>query len=105
MKVFIYATEGQYQGLHGIYSQEVTEVRDRAEADEIGHDMAYDLIESYGLEDEYEDDEDGIESELYWSVHLIADEYADRSVEELDEICAYEDYKTFTEKYCGEELL
>lgn len=34
MKVYIYATEGTYQGLHGVYNCQVVDVSDIEEANE-----------------------------------------------------------------------
>ena len=107
MKVFIYATEGIYQGLHGIFDQQVTEINDIEEGDMLGHEMAEGLISSFGLEDEYYD-EDGeyiMDPEFDYVIYPIADEYISMSDEELDNIAYREGYETFIEEYCGEELL
>ena len=47
MKVFIYAYEDSYYGLHGINTQLVCEVRDIDEAREIGLESAYEVIDMY----------------------------------------------------------
>lgn len=52
MKVYIYATEGTYQGLHGVYNCQVVDVSDIEEANEYGYEMAFNVAESYGLTDE-----------------------------------------------------
>lgn len=88
MRVFILATEGIYGGLHGIYDFDVVDVESFDEADEIGREMSYGLIESYGnimesLENEIDPDleenskewedalVDVIESDLEWTVYQI----------------------------------
>ena len=55
MQVYIYATEGIYQGLHGINWCGVVDVDSIEEANEWGYENAIDLISSYGLEREYEE--------------------------------------------------
>ena len=50
MQVYIYATEGIYQGLHGINWCGVVNVDSIEEANEWGYENAIDLISSYGLE-------------------------------------------------------
>lgn len=100
-KVFIYAVEGMYQGLHGVYWQGVVEVDNRKEADDWGREMAYELIESYGLEEEYEDSFIDYYSECYWEVHEIKPTLL--SVKELDEICGDLDRDAFIEEYCYQE--
>ena len=54
MRVYIYATEGIYQGLHGIYNCQVVDVNDIEEANDYGYEMAYNVAESFGLNDEDE---------------------------------------------------
>lgn len=45
MRVYIYATEGTYQGLHGIYNCQVNDIE---EANDYGYEMAYNVAESFG---------------------------------------------------------
>ena len=88
MRVFILATEDIYRGLHGIYDFDIVDVESFDEADEIGREMSYGLIESYGnimesLENEIDPDleenskewedalDDLIESDLEWTVYQI----------------------------------
>jgi len=107
MKVFIYATEGIYQGLHGIYNQKVLEVKNIEEADWAGVEMSNSLIEEYGLEDDYYD-EDGeyyVEPDFNYLIYAIADEYASMSDKELTNIAYNMGYEDFIDKYCGEELI
>ena len=63
MQVYIYATEGSYQGLHGINWCGVVDVDSMEEANEWGYENAIDLIYSYGIERGYEDSE--MEEEVY----------------------------------------
>ena len=102
MQVYIYATEGIYQGLHGINWCGVVDVDSIEEANEWGYENAIDLISSYGLEREYEDSE--MEEEVYWEVHKIRSDIQMTS-KELDEIAARYDRDTFIEEYCEEECL
>lgn len=104
MKVFIYATEGLYQGLHGIYSQDVVEVDDIEEAKQIAIEMSDSLISDFGLEEEYEDSNFDIEYNCL--VYSIRYEYENAyTCAELSDIAYNEGYEYFIEKYCGEELL
>ena len=102
MQVCIYATEGIYQGLHGINWCGVVDVDSIEEANEWGYENAIDLISSYGLEREYEDSE--MEEEVYWEVHKIRSDIQ-MTTKELDEIAARYDRDTFIEEYCEEECL
>ena len=102
MQVYIYATEGIYQGLHGINLCGVVDVDSIEEANEWGYENAIDLISSYGLEREYEDSE--MEEEVYWEVHKIRSDIQ-MTTKELDEIAARYDRDTFIEEYCEEECL
>ena len=117
MKVFIYATEGMYQGLHGIEGMCVTEINSIDEGNAIGKEMAYDLITSFGLEDEYAmsqsdyDEEsgefpewNGEAEELYWNIYEIKDEYKDMETRELDSIVCNLGHESFIKEYCGKEL-
>lgn len=102
MQVYIYATEGIYQGLHGINWCGVVDVDSIEEANEWGYENAIDLISSYGLEREYEESE--MEEEVYWEVHKIRSDIQ-MTTRELDEIAARYDRDTFVEEYCEEECL
>lgn len=106
MRVFIYATEGFYQGLHGIYNQCVTEVDNFEEAESIGRDLAVSLVEDYGLEEDYYDEEDEyiIDPEFNWIICRIDDEFNHISTADLDSIAYDMGYEDFIEKYCVEEL-
>ena len=100
MKVFIYATEGLYQGLHGIEAFEVTEVGNLKEAECYAEEMAQNLIDDYGLEEEYEE----FEPEFNYSIYAIADEYLGVSTADLNDIAGREGHEDFIRDYCGEEL-
>ena len=102
MKVFIYATEGIYQGLHGIYAQSVVEVDTPEEAEVIAWDLAGNLVDEFGLEEEYE--ESGFEPEFDYSIYRISDEYAKATVGELEDIACNEGHESFIKDYCVEEI-
>ena len=55
MLVYIFACEASYGGLHGMYDEDVVEVRDMEEANEYGYEMALGVVESYGCFDDEED--------------------------------------------------
>ena len=102
MQVYIYATEGIYQGLHGINWCGVVDVDSIEEANEWGYENAIDLISSYGLEREYEESE--MEEEVYWEVHKIRSDIQ-MTTRELDEIAVCYDIYTFVDEYCEGECL
>lgn len=107
MKVFIYADELMYQGLHGIEDHRVVDCSSLREAEEIGREMSIELIHSYGeLEDEYLDengefDEEAAYEDCEYSVWHIADEYLNMDNNELDYIAYTEGVETFVNKYCA----
>ena len=78
MKVFIYAYEDKYGGLHGIYDQTVVEVADMKEANMIGNDMSWGVIDSWGLsqdyDEDYEDEEFEVEYGTEWIIYKIRDD-------------------------------
>ena len=104
MKVFIYAYEDSYYGLHGINTQLVCEVRDIDEAREIGLESAYEVIDMYS---DYLLEEDGSyderESALY-EIYKIKDSI-NFSEEELDNICSRKNIDDFIEEYCDNDNL
>ena len=102
MQVYIYATEGIYQGLHGINWCGVVDVDSIEEANEWGYENAIDLISSYGLEREYEESE--MEEEVYWEVHKIRSDIQ-MTTRELDEVAGGRQRDTFVEECCEEECL
>ena len=96
MLVYIFAYEGSYGGLHGMYDEDVVEVRDMKEADEYGYEMAEGVVESYNCFNEE------VEEELEWRVYKIKEGIS------ADEACAalgsYEE-EDFVAEYCEEEML
>ena len=112
MKVFIYACEGQYQGLHGMYEQGFYDVESVEEIDDIGNEMAEDVIVLYGLIDNYDDAEEGCDPwecymEFYgkeWSAWKVREDL-NLTDEDLERISRTEDYETIIEDYCEKEAL
>ena len=98
MLVYIFAYEGSYQGLHGMYNEDVVEVQNIKEADEYGYEMAQDVVESYGCFDEDED----IEQELEWRVYKIKEGI---SAEEARTALGSHDEEGFVAEYCEKEVL
>ena len=98
MLVYIFACESSYGGLHGMYDEDVVEVRDMEEANEYGYAMAEDVVESYDCFDEDED----IEQELEWRVYKIKKGI---SVEEARAALGSYDEEGFVAKYCEKEVL
>ena len=98
MLVYIFACEGSYRGLHGMYDEDIVEVQDMEEADEYGYEMAQDVVESY---DCFDDDED-IEQELEWRIYKIKEGI---SAEEARAALGSYDEEGFVAEYCEEEVL
>ena len=72
MFYLIRATEGQYCGLHGIEAIEIVNCSDYNMANEIGVDMGYELVDSYGfVKDEYQP-EDGKENDMITTIYHAA---------------------------------
>lgn len=110
MRVFVYACEDMYHGLHGIEDMRVVEVSSVEEADEYGLEMSRDVIESYDtLKDYYfedEDDEeayeDAVSEALEWYVYPIDEEKAkDISTGKLNRLACELGHKLFVDEYCG----
>ena len=97
MLVYIFACEGSYGGLHGIYNADVVEVQDMEEANEYGYEMAQDVVESY----DYCFDEE-IEEELEWRVYKIKEGI---SAEEARAALGSHDEEGFVAEYCEGEVL
>lgn len=111
MRVFIYACEQMYGGLHGIEDKRVVEVDSFEEANEYGEEMSRDVIESYdtlGDFDEYEDEEAYEEAFLEnreWHIYPINEEVCkDFSTEVLDKVAYDLGYELFVKEYCGKEI-
>ena len=98
MLVYIFACEGSYGGLHGIYDADVVEVQDMEEANEYGYEMALGVVESY---DCFDDDED-IEQELEWRIYKIKEGIS--AEEARAAVCSHNE-EGFVAKYCEEEVL
>ena len=96
MLVYIFACEGSYGGLHGMYDEDIVEVRDMEEADEYGYEMAQGVAESYDYE--YED----IEQELEWRVYKIKEGI---SADEARAALGSYNEEGFVAEYCEEEML
>ena len=98
MLVYIFACEGSYGGLHGMYNADVVEVQDMEEANEYGYEMALGVVESYGCFD----DEEDIEQELEWRIYKIKEGI---SAEEARAALGSYDEEGFVSKYCEGEVL
>lgn len=98
MLVYIFACEASYGGLHGMYEEDVIEVRNMEEANNYGYEMAQDVVESY---DCFDDDED-IEQELKWRIYKIKEGI---SAEEARAALGSYDEEGFVAEYCEEEVL
>ena len=98
MLVYIFAYEGSYRGLHGMYNEDVVEVQDMEEANEYGYEMALGVVESYG----HFDDEAYIEQELEWRIYKIKEGI---SAEEARAAVYSHNEEGFVAKYCEGEAL
>ena len=98
MLVYIFAYEGSYCGLYGMYNEDVVEVQDIKEADEYGYEMAQDVVESY---DCFDDDED-TEQELEWRIYKIKEGI---SAEEARAALGSHNEEGFVAEYCEKEVL
>ena len=99
MLVYIFACEGSYGGLHGMYDEDVVEVRDMEEANEYGYEMALGVVESYGC---FDDDDEDIEQKLEWRVYKIKEGI---SAEKARAALGSHDEEGFVAEYCEEEVL
>ena len=98
MLVYIFACEGSYGGLHGIYNADVVEVQDMEEANEYGYEMALGVVESYNC---FDDDED-IEQELEWRIYKIKEGIS--AEEARAAVCSHNE-EGFVAEYCEKEVL
>ena len=98
MLVYIFACEGSYGGLHGIYDADVVEVQDMEEANEYGYEMALGVVESY----DYFDDDEDIEQELEWRVYKIKEGIS--AEEARAAVCSHNE-EGFVAEYCEKEVL
>ena len=99
MLVYIFACEGSYGGLHGIYDEDVVEVRDMEEANEYGYEMAEGVVESYNCFDEEVKE---VEEELEWRIYKIKEGI---SAEEARAVLGSHDEEGFVAEYCEEGVL
>lgn len=115
MRVFCYAYEGMYHGLHGICDYGVMDFPDNMkeaieELNLWGDEASEQLIYSYGLEDEYELEEDESIEDTYayqdrgWYGHKIRDD-VELSTVELDRLCCELGPEYFIEEYCEKESI
>lgn len=121
MRVFIYACDNIYGGLHGMEDFGVYEVSSVEEANDIGREMSYGVIDSYsdigdtleenareavelydfGFDEAYADE---MAADLSWYCRKIDEEKArGLSTEGLNDIAAKEGADYFCDNYCGEE--
>ena len=105
MKVYIYAYESSYEGLHGIENSCVCDVDSIDEANEIGREMSIEVCEDFIDEEEYinengEIDYDLMNTTLCWEIWKIKDDFI--NIEDLDEISYNVGRDSFIEKYCEE---
>ena len=98
MLVYIFACESSYGGLHGMYDEDVVEVRDMEEANEYGYAMAEGVVESY---DCFNDEED-IEQELEWRIYKIKEGIC---ADEARAALGSHDEEGFVAEYCEGEAL
>ena len=96
MLVYIFACEASYGGLHGMYDEDVVEVRDMEEANEYGYEMAEGVVESYDCFDEV------FEEEFEWRVYKIKEGI---SAEEARAALGSHDEEGFVAEYCEEGVL
>ena len=96
MLVYIFACEASYGGLHGMYDEDVVEVRDMEEANEYGYAMAAGVVESYDCFDEV------FEEEFEWRVYKIKEGI---SAEEARAALGSHDEEGFVAEYCEGEVL
>ena len=96
MLVYIFACESSYGGLHGMYDEDVVEVRDMEEANEYGYEMAEGVVESYNCFDEV------VEEELEWRVYKIKEGI---SADEARAALGSHDEEGFVAEYCEKEVL
>lgn len=109
MRVFIYACEDFYEGLHGINSYGVVEINDLSEINDYGRAWSEQLIESYScFEDYYSEDEidedditDYYNEHTQWFAWKIRDDVTE-STSDLDAIAARIGDEAFVEEYCEE---
>lgn len=108
MRVFIYSFENSYEGLHGIENYCVCDVNTLEEAQEIGHEMAWQVFEDFISYDDYLDENGDIDcekvnEELSWIIYKIKDDIR-LSENELNEIVRATGADSFINDYCSVEI-
>lgn len=109
MRFVIYAYESTYGGLHGIYDICVTEINALDEVDNIGENMAYEVIDTYShlfANDDvhdYDEDDDCEVTSPEWEYARILPKWDNISTEILNAEAAELDYEEFINKYCKVE--
>lgn len=110
MIVYIYSDETIYGGLYGMYDCGVYDVDSIDDANKIGRELAYDVVESYSCISEnydYDDDDDmeALEESLQWTIWTIAPKALMKmSVDDLMKESARLDRDSFVDMYCGERI-
>ena len=104
----IYAYEGTYRGLHGIYDICVTEADSLDELDDIGETMAYEVIDSYSHlfandEEDYDENEEYEATSPEWEYARILPKWDNIPTNALDAEAAKLGYEEFVDKYCKVE--
>ena len=103
MRFVIYAYESTYGGLHGIYDICVTEVNSLDEADDIGENMAYEVIDTYSHLFANDEDEEYEATSPEWEYTRILPKWDNIPTVELDAEAAELGYEEFVNKYCKYE--
>ena len=110
MIVYIYSDELMYCGANGMYNCGVYDIDSIDEANEIGRELAYDVVESYNcLSEEYdyndEEDMEALDESLRWIIWAIAPEVQMKmSIDDLMKESASLDRDSFVDMYCGERI-
>lgn len=110
--LFVVACEGNYQGLHGISEHTFIELKPddtfeglHEDMVDIGGDLIYDIICTYGIdEDEDEDEESAQEDCQYWGYYFETDYTADQLEEIYLNEYDFDEFGEFVEKYGGKEV-
>lgn len=120
MKVFIYAYDDLYGGLHGMYDYIFCEADSYKEAEETAIDLSCGVIGSYyDITEQLEEDADACSDDRdsdEWSsaydeavlqdtayeIYALKDEVKDKAQEELDKLIDNEGVRGFIDKYCEE---
>ena len=89
---FIYAYPASYGGLHGMYNFLAVADSTKSEAEEIGYEMAREVIDSYHLVDELYSYDDYVEECEEIDDTPTEGAYWDRVEDILDDECACEIY-------------